>query len=85
MSAYYQRVIDHITSNIDAGVYEPGVPLPSIAKLAQELGVGQTTVKSALQILRDRGIVRGQPGKATYPVGEPAAQDEDGEQPETET
>lgn len=60
------RVIAGITGAIAEGVYAPGEQLPSIEQLANEFGTSQTTVKSALAILRDRGTIRTHPGKGTF-------------------
>lgn len=64
----YQVVIDHITDGIKAGRYAPGSKLPTIVELAELTGASQTAVKTALLILRERGVVRGQQGKGTYVV-----------------
>lgn len=61
-----KRVIAGITGAIADGVYAPGEKLPSIEQLADHYGTGQTTVKSALAILRDRGTIRSHPGKGTF-------------------
>lgn len=62
----YQVVIDHITDGIKAGRYAPGAKLPTIVELAELTSVSQTAVKTALLILRERGMVRGQQGKGTF-------------------
>lgn len=64
----YQRVIDAILAEVEAGTLKSGDQLPSITQLAERHEVSPTTVKSALMILRARGVVRGQQGKATYIV-----------------
>jgi DNA-binding FadR family transcriptional regulator len=66
MPPLYEHVADVIQARVVAGVLRTGDQLPSIADLAVEFEVGQTTIKEALRLLRWRGIVRGQPGKATY-------------------
>lgn len=75
--ADYERVIAGLMEHIAAG--EPGDKLPSIADLAREFNVGQTTVKTALAILRDRGAIRTKRGSGTYipaPLGHPSGVDE---------
>ncbi len=62
----YERVINEITDRIRSGDYASGSALPSIAQLAVEFDTSQTTIKSALVILRREGLVRGQQGKGTY-------------------
>ena len=62
----YQVVIDHVTDGIKAGRYAPGAKLPTIVELSELTGASQTAVKTALLILRERGIVRGQQGKGSF-------------------
>jgi GntR family transcriptional regulator len=62
----YQRIIDDVEHQLETGALQPGQALPSISRLAVQYGTSQTTVKTALAILRARGLVRGQQGKATY-------------------
>jgi DNA-binding GntR family transcriptional regulator len=68
---HYQIVIDHITAGIKAGVYPPGSKLPTIIELSKLTGVGVTAVKTALLLLGERGIVRGQQGKGSYVADHP--------------
>lgn len=63
------RVVAGITTQVNDGTYTPGARLPSIARLAAEYGTSQTTVKTALALLRDRGTIRGHPGKGIYAPG----------------
>lgn len=65
----YDQVANAIRAQVRAGVRKPGEQLPTIPDLAAEFSVGITTIKLALLILRREGIVRGQPGKATYIAG----------------
>lgn len=62
----YQVVIDHITAGIKTGRYAPGSKLPTIVELSDLTGASQTAVKTALLILRERGVVRGRQGKGSY-------------------
>lgn len=54
----YQQVADHIREAILKGEYPPGSMLPSQPKLAQEFGVTQKTVGTAIAILRREGLLR---------------------------
>ncbi|HEU0239023.1 MAG TPA: winged helix-turn-helix domain-containing protein [Micromonosporaceae bacterium] len=62
----YMVVVNTITAQVRAGVRKPGERLPSIVELAAEFDVSPSTIKTALMILRERGVVVGQQGKATY-------------------
>lgn len=58
------RVLAEIRALIAAG--KPGDKLPSAVQLAQQFGVGQTTVKTALRDLRLAGEIRTHPGRGTF-------------------
>jgi DNA-binding GntR family transcriptional regulator len=50
-------VVEEITQRIESGEYAPGRRLPPEKDLAAELGVAYMTVRRAMEILRDRGLV----------------------------
>jgi DNA-binding GntR family transcriptional regulator len=50
-------VVAVITQRIEAGEYAPGRRLPPEKDLAVELGVAYMTVRKAMGILRERGLV----------------------------
>lgn len=62
----YLRVVDSITARIASREWPPGHQLPSYRELATEYDVSVSTVQRALMILRDRGLIEGHQGKATY-------------------
>lgn len=62
----HEIVINWIDGQIKAGAYPVGSRLPTIAELAALTECSQTAVKVALIVLRDRGTVRGEAGRATY-------------------
>jgi GntR family transcriptional regulator len=66
MTADYQRIVDEIEQQIRSGQLKPGDQLPSIRLLAADYDTSQTTVKYALGLLRDRGLIYGRQGKANY-------------------
>lgn len=47
-------------------MYAPGAQLPTYQELAQAWGVAINTVKSAVTLLRDEGLVVTQHGKGTF-------------------
>lgn len=73
MPAYYERVHAGISQKIAEGLegYHPGDKLPTIAQLAEEYGVAQTVVKTALTLLGRDGWTRGVQGKGTFVADQP--------------
>ena len=65
----YQQVADAIAARITAGRYP--VKLPSERDLAEEFGVSYpTTVRHALAILRERGLIVTIHGRGTFIASE---------------
>lgn len=62
----YVQVADAIAHRIASGELQPDRPVPSEAHLVQEFGVARGTVRHAIQILRERGLVVTVPGRGTY-------------------
>lgn len=57
----YQEVAEQIRQKIADGTYSPGAPLPSIKDLMSEYDVSRTTVRAALKVLFDDGLLN--PGR----------------------
>lgn len=53
----YQVVADVLRKRIALGVYFPGNRLPSERQLAEVLGVGRSTIRVAVRMLSDEGLV----------------------------
>lgn len=53
----FAQIFDYFKGLIQDGVLLPGMPLPSIRKCADALGVSKNTVESAYQLLRSEGYV----------------------------
>src|SRR3989337_2773332 len=66
----YVVVADEIADRISSGVYNVGDRLPSQQQLAKELGVSLTTLRSAVELLQERGFLRSDHGLGTF-VTEP--------------
>lgn len=62
----YAQVADHIASLAADGALKPGTRLPAERDMAAELGVAYLTVRRAMRVLRDRGIVVTVQGRGTY-------------------
>jgi DNA-binding GntR family transcriptional regulator len=52
------RVERDLRRRIDAGEWDPGQALPTVARLAQDYGVGKGTINKVLRKLADEGLVR---------------------------
>lgn len=52
------RVIRSLRQWIEGGAYDGGQPLPSEQKLSEQLGVSRGTVRRALAVLDDEGVVQ---------------------------
>lgn len=55
-----------LRSKIDEGYLAPGDLLPAQSQLATDYGMSPTTVKNAIKILRDEGLVTSRPGAGSY-------------------
>lgn len=62
----YQRILDDIAAQIRAGQLRPGDRLPSYEALASTYEVSKSTVRIALMLAAERGLVVGKPGKGTF-------------------
>ncbi len=68
----YRRVGGLLRERLLAGSYAPGERLPSQERLAAEYGVSLLTVRQAIELLADEGLLKGRHGVGTF-VTEPAA------------
>ena len=68
----YLQIIDSLKREISEGRLEPGAPLPSFRRLAEELLVSVITVKRAYEDLERDGIIYRRQGLGTF-VSETAA------------
>lgn len=64
----YLQVADDLASRIQAGEFPFDAALPVRADLRLEYGVGEMTVRHALAVLADRGMVRPMPGRGTIVI-----------------
>lgn len=62
---------DRIKSDISAGVWGPGVKLPTTVELAERYGVSTRTIEQAMADLVDDGVVIGRQGGRRYVPGAP--------------
>ena len=64
----YEKVADVIIFDINEGRINPGDRLPSIKALSESFGVGQATIREALNALRAMGYVDIKHGQGTFVI-----------------
>jgi GntR family transcriptional regulator len=68
----YVQVANHIAVRIEAG--EITHKLPAERDLAQEYGVAYQTVRHAMKVLRERGLIITRQGRGTFVVRDRGAE-----------
>jgi DNA-binding FadR family transcriptional regulator len=61
MRPVYLRIADELRRD-----YKAGVQLPSVPKMAESWGVAKETVRSAIDVLRNEGLVVSWQGRGTF-------------------
>lgn len=69
----YEQVAAHIAARIAAGRLAPGARLPAEPDLAAEYGVAYHTIRGAVRVLRERGLVVTMHGRGNFIAGQPEA------------
>ena len=69
----YQQVADLLAARIVKGELVEHRPIPSESAIVQEFGIARGTVRRAVALLRERGLVYTVPQRGTY-VGQRPAQ-----------
>ncbi len=64
----HELVVDQIRRAIGTGRYLPGERLPAERELASQLGVSRTTVREALRVLQDDGLIEIRRGRGGGPI-----------------
>lgn len=64
--APYLQVAGSVRAAIQSGEYGPGAQLPTYQEFADSWGVAINTVKAALTLLRDEGLVVTRHGKGSF-------------------
>lgn len=62
----YQDLIDYIMSLVESGELAPGGKLASENELSRQFGISRQTVRMAIGILEERGVLRRVKGSGTY-------------------
>ena len=61
-----RQIADALRHRINSGEYALGSALPSILAMAREFEVTTNTVRKALGILKDEGLIESVPGYGTF-------------------
>ncbi len=64
----YERLADHLEGRIRSGEFPPGSRLPGEVALREEYVVSLSSVRSAMRLLRERGLVRTRAPLGTFVV-----------------
>ena len=68
----YERLADMLRDRIAAGTYARGDKLPSEMELMDESGLSRSTVRHALKVLVDEGLIRTERGRGAFVADTPA-------------
>lgn len=68
---YYRQLADALRADIKAGRYAPGEPIPALTTLQQESGLDPKTVRQAIRVLADEGLVVVAKGRRTLVLPRP--------------
>lgn len=62
----YKQIADHLRTVIARGQLREGDQLPSEAQLMEHYGVARMTIRNALRLLQDEGLVTSEHGRGSY-------------------
>ncbi len=62
----YLQVASALTRRIEIGEWRPGEKISTLAELEDEYQVARVTVRQAVEVLQDEGLVRILQGKGTF-------------------
>jgi len=60
------QVMDHLKKLISDGIYAPGDKIPTEQELAQEFGVGRSSIREAIKIFNYLGVMESKSARGTY-------------------
>ncbi|MFJ3922355.1 MULTISPECIES: GntR family transcriptional regulator [unclassified Streptomyces] len=67
----YQHAADELRREIKAGRFKPGEQLPSYRELQDRFGIASMTARSAVNVLRDEGLVYTVQGRGSFVADAP--------------
>ncbi len=69
----HEQIADSIQQMMATDQLQPGTQLPSERDLAQSIGVNRATIREAIRVLEQRGLLQMRPGSGTYVIDVPAS------------
>ena len=70
----YQQIADELRGRVHSGQYAPGRMLPSESEMSDEFEASRVTVRRALEMLREEGLVDARQGFGWFVPGDPVRQ-----------
>jgi GntR family transcriptional regulator, phosphonate transport system regulatory protein len=70
-SPLYLQIADEIRRNIRESVYQVGDKLPTEAELSARFGVNRHTLRRAIEVLKNEGLIRVDRGRGTFVAASP--------------
>lgn len=67
----YAQIAEALRQTIQQKVYQVGDRIPTEAQLASQFGVNRHTIRSAIALLRDEGLLRVEQGRGTFVISTP--------------
>ncbi|MEY9968353.1 GntR family transcriptional regulator [Streptacidiphilus sp. MAP12-16] len=67
----YVQIADALRGRIASGEIAPGKAIPSLVDMEQEFGVARDTLRKAVKVLKDAGLVHTVSGLGTFVVDKP--------------
>lgn len=62
----YRQIADILRERIESGEIPPGRRIPSLVELEQEFEVARDTLRKAVQVLKDEGLVETVTGMGVF-------------------
>ncbi len=72
MRAPYLQLADILRERITSGEIPVGRRMPSLAELEQEFDLARNTLKKAVDVIKDEGLIEFSPGRGMFVKEQPA-------------
>ncbi|KUO21471.1 GntR family transcriptional regulator [Streptomyces dysideae] len=69
----YRQIADELRAQIGDGTIPVGRRIPSLVDLEQRYGVARDTLRKAVKVLRDEGLVETVQGMGVYVITKPSS------------